>query len=173
MQRGSRGLPFLVLCSFYKQNVWVLLQRAHVASISKSVVIVGEGSSRLIVFSNVPPFALFHMLLAPRGFEYLICSCSPWGLPHWWICKFLTRLMERGYTWLRVGYFVNPPNPCNFMVLMEGGLYLTEEWVMHFVNPPYPCNFMGLIPRQKKKGFFPKCFINSQQSIPPPPKKKP
>jgi hypothetical protein len=132
MQRGSGGLPFLVLCSFYKQKVWVLLQRAHVASISKRVVIVGEGSSRLLVFSNVSPFALFHMLLAPRGFEYLICSCSPWGLPHWWffffamnwvlpsstffspnppffggagwcfvllwICKFLTRLMERGYT---------------------------------------------------------------------------
>jgi hypothetical protein len=58
------------------------------------------------------------------------------------------------------------------MGLMESGLYLTEEWVIHFVNPPYPCNFMGLSPRQKKKGFFPKCFINSQQTIPLPTKKK-
>jgi len=52
-----------------------------VFSISKRVVIAGEGSFRLIVFSNVPPLSLFHMLLAPRGFEYLICSCSLWGLP--------------------------------------------------------------------------------------------
>jgi hypothetical protein len=69
-------------------------------------------------------------------------------------------------------HFVNPPYPCNFMVLMEGELCLTEEWVIHFVNPPYPCNFMRLSPRQKKKGIFLKCFINSQQTIPPPPKKK-
>lgn len=40
------------------------------------------------------------------------------------------------------------------MVLMEGGLYLTEEWVRDFVNPPYPCNFMGLSPLQKKRDFF-------------------
>ncbi len=55
----------------------------------------------------------------------------------------------------------------------EWGIYLAEEWVIHFVKPPTPpCNFMGLSPRQKKKGFFPKCFISSQQTIPLPTNKK-
>jgi hypothetical protein len=79
--KDSRGLSFLVLCSFYKQKVWVVLQGAWVSFISKCVINVGEGSSSLIVFSNLPPLSLFHMLLAPRGFEYLICSCCLWGLP--------------------------------------------------------------------------------------------
>jgi len=66
-----------------------------------------------------------------------------------------------------VGYFVNPPHPCNFMVLTDSGLYLTEEWVIHFVNPPYPCNFMGLSPLQKKRDFSQNCAINPQETIPP------
>jgi hypothetical protein len=36
---------------------------------------------------------------------------------------------------------INPQQtipPCNFMGLMESGVYLAEEWVIHFVKPPTP-----------------------------------
>ncbi len=42
-------------------------------------VIVGEGSSRLSVLSDVPPLSLSEMYLTIRGSGYLICSHSPSG----------------------------------------------------------------------------------------------
>ncbi len=88
---------------------------------------------------SAPIGSFFFGLDLSPSILYLLVFCFVINL------QVLTRLMERGYTPLRVGYFVNPPNPCNFMVLMEGGLCLTEEWVIHFVNPPNPCNFMVLM----------------------------
>jgi len=65
--KSSRGPLLLVLCSFYKQNVSMALQQMHVASILRHVVIIGEDSSRLNVFSSVFPLSLSDVFLATRG----------------------------------------------------------------------------------------------------------
>jgi len=43
------------------------LQQMHVASILRHVVIIGEDSSRLNVFSSVFPLSLSDVFLATRG----------------------------------------------------------------------------------------------------------
>jgi len=48
---GIRTSPLSVLRSFYKQKVLVTLQRAHMVSILKCDVTIGEGSFRLGVLS--------------------------------------------------------------------------------------------------------------------------
>jgi len=45
----------------------VALEHAHVISILRRVVTVGEGSSRLGILSTGPPLSLFDMLLVTRG----------------------------------------------------------------------------------------------------------
>ncbi len=45
----------------------MVLQCAHVISILKCVVAIGEGSSRLSILSGGPSLSLFDMLLATRG----------------------------------------------------------------------------------------------------------
>jgi hypothetical protein len=49
-------------------------QRTQVAFILKHVLIIGEDASKLNVFPSVLPLFLSNMLLAIRGFGYLICS---------------------------------------------------------------------------------------------------
>jgi hypothetical protein len=43
------------------------LQRMQVASILRRVVTISEGSSKLNVFSSVPPLSLSNVFLATRG----------------------------------------------------------------------------------------------------------
>jgi hypothetical protein len=57
----------------------VTLQYAHVISILKCVVIIGEGSSKLGILLGGPPLSLFDMLFATRG--GLGTCCSFCGLP--------------------------------------------------------------------------------------------
>lgn len=52
------------------------MQWAHVASISRQVVIVNEGSSRLIVIFSVPPFCFSTMFLVIGGVGYMTFSHS-------------------------------------------------------------------------------------------------
>ncbi len=47
---------------------------------ARCVVTICEGSFRLNVFLSVP-LSLFNMFFVIGGFQYLICSCSPCGLP--------------------------------------------------------------------------------------------
>jgi hypothetical protein len=65
--KGNGGLPFLVLHTFYKQKVLMMLLWAHAISILKWVVVVGESFSRLGVLSRGPLLSLFDMLFATRG----------------------------------------------------------------------------------------------------------
>jgi hypothetical protein len=58
------GPPLSNLCEFYSQRVSVVVQCAQVVSILKCAVVVGEGSSRLGLFSRGPPLSLFDMFLA-------------------------------------------------------------------------------------------------------------
>ncbi len=65
------------------QKVLVVLQRMHATSISKHVIIVGEGYYELIVILGVPCLSLFDMLFTATRFEYLICSCTLAVCPIW------------------------------------------------------------------------------------------
>jgi hypothetical protein len=62
------------------------------------------------------------------------------------------------------------------MGLMESGLYLTEEWVIHFVNhPPHPLPPMqlhGIKPTPKEKGIFSKMLYKFPTNYSSPYKKK-
>jgi hypothetical protein len=69
--KGTGCLPLLILHAFYKHKVSLALQRAHVISILKHVIVISEGSSRLNVLSRVLPLSLFDMLLATRGVQEL------------------------------------------------------------------------------------------------------
>jgi hypothetical protein len=76
---GTKGIgspPLTILCTFYRQRVSMTSQHAHVMSIWKRVVVVGEGegSYKLGVFSKGPPLSLFDMLLLIRGGSRTWCS---------------------------------------------------------------------------------------------------
>jgi hypothetical protein len=67
---GAHGIgspPLSILCTFYRQKVLVALQHAHVFSILKHVVAIGEVSSRLGILLGGPPLSLFDMLLTKGG----------------------------------------------------------------------------------------------------------
>ncbi len=49
----------------------MVLQCAHVISILKCVVAIGEGSSRLGILSGDPPLSLFGNLMFPLWFSFL------------------------------------------------------------------------------------------------------
>jgi hypothetical protein len=66
--KGNGSLHPLVLCSFYKKRVSIMLQHVYVISILKHVVAIGEGLSKLnMIFSKGPFISLFDMLLATGG----------------------------------------------------------------------------------------------------------
>jgi hypothetical protein len=65
--KSIKSLPLSILRTFYRQKVLMVLQCAHVISILKCVVAIGEGSSRLSILSGGPSLSLFDMLLATRG----------------------------------------------------------------------------------------------------------
>ncbi len=57
------------------------LQQAHATSISRQVVIVGEGSSKLGVLFNAPSLSFFDMLLVRGGSSKLgvLFNASPFS----------------------------------------------------------------------------------------------
>jgi hypothetical protein len=61
--KGIRGPPLLVLCTFYRQKVLVILQCVQVISILRCAVVIGESASRLNVLSGGCPLSLFDMLV--------------------------------------------------------------------------------------------------------------
>jgi hypothetical protein len=60
-------LPLTVLCAFYRQKMLIALQRMHIDSILKHVVIVGEGFSKLTIFSNFVSLSFFICFLQSVG----------------------------------------------------------------------------------------------------------
>jgi len=52
--KDIKSPPLSTLHSFYKQNMSMALQHAHVTFISRCVIIVGEGFFRLGVLSSIP-----------------------------------------------------------------------------------------------------------------------
>ncbi len=71
--KGTEGPPLSMLCFFYKQKMYVLLQTTHVASILRQVVTIKEGSSRLVVLSSLPRISLIDMLHATGGGFSIYC----------------------------------------------------------------------------------------------------
>jgi hypothetical protein len=80
--KDTKSPPLLTLHSFYKQNMLMALQHAHVTFISRCVIIVGEGFFRLGVLSSIPPpLHLIWHTSHNEGVEYLICFRSFNNLP--------------------------------------------------------------------------------------------
>jgi hypothetical protein len=65
--KGINGLPLMVLCAFYRQKMLIALQRMHTDSILKHVIIVGEGSSKLTIFSSFVSLSFFICFLQLVG----------------------------------------------------------------------------------------------------------
>jgi hypothetical protein len=65
--KGTRSLLFSISHTLYRQRVSMVLQCAHVVSILKCVVAIGEGFYKLGILSGGPPLSLFDMLLRTRG----------------------------------------------------------------------------------------------------------
>lgn len=78
------------------------LQWMLMTIISKHVVTVHEGSSRLGVVSNVPPLSLSYMLLTKWVFMYLICPHSPSYLRSLKVSLF-------AWSWVLLSFPFSPP----------------------------------------------------------------
>jgi hypothetical protein len=61
--KGTRGLLLYVLCAFYKQKVLEAPQQVHAIFILRQVFVVGEGFTRLGIFTRGPALSFFDMLL--------------------------------------------------------------------------------------------------------------
>ncbi len=92
------------------------LQQAHATSISRQVVIVGEGSPKLGVLFSAPPFSFFDMLLV-KG---VLLSAPP--------LSFLDMLLV-------TGIWVNDFFPCLLLAhLVEGFYFLTWMCLLSFCS---------------------------------------
>jgi len=72
--KGTWRFPFLVLSTFYRLKVSMVLHHAQIMFILKCVVVGGEGSSRLGILLKGLPFSLFDMLFATKGGWGTWCS---------------------------------------------------------------------------------------------------
>ncbi len=68
LRNDAKGPLLVVLCAFYRQRVSITLQRAQATSYLKDVVVVGEGSSKLITLSIFIPFFFYMFLATSEGF---------------------------------------------------------------------------------------------------------
>jgi len=74
--KGIDGLPLTILCAFYRQKMLIALQRMHIDSILKHVVIVGEGFSKLTILSSFISLSFFICFLQLVGaLEHSLFLC--------------------------------------------------------------------------------------------------
>jgi len=64
--KGTKSLSFLILCSFYKKKLSVMLQQPQATFIFECAIIVDEDFFNVCVFSRVPPFLLNLMFFSKR-----------------------------------------------------------------------------------------------------------